>query len=281
MNLAERLVEKVNAECKRIVFIGDVITDHWVHGYTTECQDRCVKFVKESRIKTPGGAANAFRCLSNWKIDTQLYGQQYEDIPDKWRFLDREGKIVFRYDDETPYQWSDSLETQFDIVDTIMRSHGVLLSDYDKGFLTPRLIQIVIKTCSDLNIPCVVDAKRDPSLYRGSVLKCNEDYSYKHRKWWERHDTNYVQTLGDKSPVFRYGTYEQTGWVKDNLPPVKCINHVGAGDCFAAHLTLALVYGFTLENAASFAHSAGRVYVQHPHNRPPTPTEIIADMNPR
>jgi sugar/nucleoside kinase (ribokinase family) len=57
------------------------------------------------------------------------------------------------------------------------------------------------------------------------------------------------------------------------------VNHVGAGDCFAAHLTLALAYGFSLKEAAGLAHSAGRVYVQSFHNHPPFPTDIAADMS--
>ena len=62
------------------------------------------------------------------------------------------------------------------------------------------------------------------------------------------------------------------------LTSVKCVNHVGAGDCFSAHLVLALAYGFTLEDAAVIAHSAGRVYVQHQHSRPPLPQEVREDM---
>lgn len=58
---------------------------------------------------------------------------------------------------------------------------------------------------------------------------------------------------------------------------VNCVSHVGAGDCFAAHLVLALAHGFSLEDAAAIAHSAGRVYVQHEHNRPPMPEEIAED----
>jgi D-beta-D-heptose 7-phosphate kinase/D-beta-D-heptose 1-phosphate adenosyltransferase len=57
-------------------------------------------------------------------------------------------------------------------------------------------------------------------------------------------------------------------------------SHVGAGDCFAAHLVLALAHGLSLEEAAMIAHSAGRIYVQHPHGRPPWPHEIKKDLDP-
>lgn len=67
--------------------------------------------------------------------------------------------------------------------------------------------------------------------------------------------------------------------VECRFTPVKIVSHVGAGDCFAAHLALALAYGFSLKEAAVLAHSAGRVYVQSLHNIPPHPAEILADMS--
>ena len=59
---------------------------------------------------------------------------------------------------------------------------------------------------------------------------------------------------------------------------VRVVSHVGAGDCFGAHIVLALAHGFSLREAAALAHSAGRVYVQFPHNRAPRPEEIAADL---
>jgi len=62
--------------------------------------------------------------------------------------------------------------------------------------------------------------------------------------------------------------------------PQHCVNHVGAGDCFGAWLTLGLAHGLRLQEAARLAHAAGRVYVRHPHNRPPWPHEIRKELDP-
>jgi D-beta-D-heptose 7-phosphate kinase/D-beta-D-heptose 1-phosphate adenosyltransferase len=62
--------------------------------------------------------------------------------------------------------------------------------------------------------------------------------------------------------------------------PVHCVNHVGAGDCFASIMTLSLAHGLSLEDSAFIAYSAGRIYVQHRQGRPPWPHEIRKDMNP-
>src|SRR5262249_55413082 len=48
---------------------------------------------------------------------------------------------------------------------------AVVLSDYAKGVLTPRLIRAVIKRAKKLKIPVVVDPKgMDFSIYRGATI---------------------------------------------------------------------------------------------------------------
>jgi D-beta-D-heptose 7-phosphate kinase/D-beta-D-heptose 1-phosphate adenosyltransferase len=286
MNPAQRLVEEVNKVQKHIVIIGDVMTDVWVHGRLEACQDDCIKFMEESRSYVPGGAANAARSLDHWRIKKTLIGRAQNDCPIKIRFVDSKSRsgvspIVFRHDNETSLEPDDYWWLHAEAVEKALLCDAVLLSDYDKGFLTPRLIRGVIGVCQDRGIPCVVDCKREPELYRGSTMKVNEDYSSRYPKWWERHDYRYVQTFGNRSPVYRPSCqYNDTYAFGNPLSSVDCVNHVGAGDCFAAHLTLALAYGYSLEDAAVIAHSAGRVYVQYPHNRPPHPSEITADMDP-
>ncbi len=274
MNLVERLLTEIGKRRKRVVVIGDVMVDRWIHGNVATCQDDCPKFVIGSIVEVPGGAANAERCISNWGINTSLYGFSSNDCPVKTRYVEGD-KIVFRADDEgspergTKYDWARKLAQEM-----MQSAAAVLLSDYDKGFLTRKFIAEIAERCSQRNIPCVADCKREPSLYAGCVIKGNCE-------WKDRHIGNipepFVVTNGMCAPdVWSEDTEPYTC---DDLRPVPCVNHVGAGDCFAAHLTLALAYGFFLKDAAALAHSAGRVYIQYPHNRPPTPSEITADLS--
>ncbi len=270
MNLAEQLVTMVSADRRRVLVVGDAMLDCWVHGRVEECQDRCPKFMEEVRHVVPGGAANAHQCLSRWEVLTDLFAILPKERAVKTRFVDRGGEIVYRHDNETQsrvgldnqcYEWV------YDRALEMVRFSGaVLLSDYDKGFLTPEFIAEVVALCKSRSIPCVADCKRKPTTYSGCVRKCNVDYMM---RWCCSAD---VATTGPHPPMVSGEPLPL------DLPDVRCINHVGAGDCFAAHLTLALAYGFSLKDAAALAHSAGRVYVQHLHNRPPTPTEIAADL---
>lgn len=267
--LVSQLIHKARETRKRIMVVGDSMVDRWVHGRVhTGCQDNCVKFVEEREVMTPGGAANAERSLQRWSINTSLYGFASNDCPVKTRYINESGEIVFRADDDGPpergndYQWARDLALEM-----VKHCDAVLLSDYDKGFMSRDFIQSVVSLCRAREIPCVADCKREPEVYDGCVMKANHAWA----TLWRRCDKGVV-TCGGEAPLIDSFCVEYV-W-----PSVSCVNHVGAGDCFAAHLTLSLAYGFSLKDAAAIAHSAGRVYVQHTHNRPPAPEEIEADM---
>lgn len=285
MNLAQRLKQEVDTRKPRVLVVGDTMTDVWVHGRVEECQDGCPKFIEEERHTCLGGAANARRCITAWGIKAPLFGLFERDQPTKCRFVDQHGKIAFRYDCETPltpvrcteYTW-----VRQDALDAISTCQAVLLSDYDKGLLTPRFMSHVGDLCQSRGIPLVVDAKRGPDVYPSTaIIKGNGQYFNRWGHRARRKDSQAVTTYGDSPPIVcnrgAPSTHHRTWLGREH---VKCVNHVGAGDCFAGVLTLALACGLTLEEAATVAHSAGRVYVQHPHNRPPTPSEVAEDMEP-
>lgn len=240
-----------------LLIIGDAMTDVYVYGTLQPCQDGCQKFVEASRHSLPGGAANAARSLMHQ--DCTIAFPQSVDISIKTRFI-ADGRIVFRLD-------NDAIPIDTDYRRSVLAAlalpiDGVLISDYDKGALSESLLREVITTCVRRGIPCVADVKRVAWLYSGAIRKGNEDYVGECE----------VRTRGQRPP-----TVEGRAVPHPNTP-VTLLNHVGAGDCFAAHLLLALANGAKLVDACTFAHSAGRVYVQHRHNYPPSIQEIRVDL---
>lgn len=275
MTIIDKMIA-ADKECpKRILVIGDCMFDMYVQGrLEPTCQEGCPKFVQESMVTVPGGAANAARSLEHWFARKECLPGKSPSIPHKVRFMVGD-KCVWRYDDDRceldlnmVREWTlQTLES--------WKPEGVLLSDYDKGLLTPEFMRKVIDWCNSNGVSCVADAKRKPDLYRGAVLKVNSEYSFRHNGSMKF--DNLVVTNGDRNPIL--WNEQGVAWgIGSGLHKVPCINHVGAGDCFAAHLTLALACGFSLKEAAAIAHSAGRVYVQKRHNTPPHPDEIKADM---
>lgn len=280
--MIERLQREIAKSRRRIVFIGDAMTDRWVHGNLSECQEGCRKFVQTYVCCVPGGAGNAKECLQHWNVNTDLYGQnKLCRQPTKTRFV-VDNRVVFRHDNELPLTTSERIMCRWmydAALEAVGRAHGVLLSDYDKGVLTQGFVRQVVALCERRGIPCVADCKREPGMYAGCLLKCNSDYQHQYND--ELHNlaergVRFVVTAGRLNPIMWIdGGPVGLGY---DLKDVPCINHVGAGDCFAAHLTLALAYAFHLREAVAFAHSAGRVYVQHPHNRAPKPSEVAVDL---
>lgn len=268
MNPVTKLIELDKYKPRRILVVGDAMVDVYIHGKTTStCQEGCTKFVEEERVTVPGGAANAARSLRYWFSRSECI-YDYLCGPIKTRYL-VDNKVVFRHD-------KDGIQLDLKVIrnticDTLgsWKPEGVLISDYDKGLMTPEFINIVISYCTFGRIPCVADVKREPLIYEGAIIKANCN-------WYDYYRKGDVVTFGDTCPVV---VGESIYNNDDFLPEVNCINHVGAGDCFAAHLTLALACGLSLKEAAMVAHSAGRVYVQHLHNEPPKPSEIEADFN--
>lgn len=266
MNIVDSLIIEVSNRRKFIVVVGDVIIDRWVHGRVAECQDGCPKFIRGSVHESAGGAANAYNCLTHWHgVHARLCGGVNQ--PTKHRFVEN-GTIVWRYDDEVHNTLGHkaALDTA---MENVNRADAVLLSDYDKGLLTPSFIKEVATVCNERRVPCVADVKSQPDVYMGCIVKCNTDWARRH------YNGNLVRGVLTREYLRPRVNGNVVG---PDLPHVRCVNHVGAGDCFSAHLTLALAYGFSTEQAAAIAHSAGRVYVQRAHNFPPHPQEISDDF---
>lgn len=272
MNVAESLIEACARSEKTILFLGDGMTDVYVHGYIDDCQDGCKKFVETEHVEVPGGCANAARSLQNWECHRVVLHDRNTG-PVKTRFL-IDDKVVWRHDWERA--GFDKGLWRMQALDALIKRnpHAVLLSDYDKGTMTPEFIAQVIDHCRKRKIPCVADVKREPKCYRGAIIKCNEGYLNYYADFLPRKST--VVTCGSRNPILWHN--DAPYGLGHDLPEVKCVNHVGAGDCFAAHLTLALAHRLSLRDAVALAHSAGRVYVQNRHNSPPEPLTVTLDL---
>jgi bifunctional ADP-heptose synthase (sugar kinase/adenylyltransferase) len=211
--MIDKLIEADRKSPKRIWVLGDVMDDVWVYGELRDCQDHCLKFVESSRMRTPGGAAGARRQLDHWSSEAVLNGNivSSEPTPTKTRFM-ANGKIAFRHDDEHVCVATHSFNVEHAKIEQFRRDRivanlskslpdAVLLSDYDKGFLTPEFIRQIIDHCNQRKIPVVADAKREPKTYQGAILKCNEAYAEKFKKELAAHIGIVVITRGAKLPL--------------------------------------------------------------------------------
>jgi len=281
LNPIDQLIERDVKNPKRIALVGDALTDVWISGRTEGCQEECLKFVESDLgepVATPGGVLGAARQLLNWNASKNTFPGSRCEVKKRYLVGD---KIVFRHDSHDRRLAAKDEELRRQTLASV-RNDGydaVLISDYDKGFITGSFVNQITQVVAQV----VADVKQTPSTYYGCCLKMNSDYYRKNSEdsgWGQwSYFPHAVVTNGCRPPRM-IGGCNVWEFPYNHYRPVLCRNHVGAGDCFAAHLTLALAHGLDWPHAATIAHSAGRVYVQHRFGRPPWPHEIRKDLDP-
>jgi D-beta-D-heptose 7-phosphate kinase/D-beta-D-heptose 1-phosphate adenosyltransferase len=240
-----------------VLLIGDSCTDIYnigtVDRLSPEAPVPVVKIVETFSL--PGMSANVHRNLTNLNINADFI---YNDTPiTKTRFIDkRSGHHLLRVDDEdNVVQWSGKLPNSLDSYDAIV------ISDYDKGFLTYEHIESLIES----SIPVFIDTKKtDLERFQGAWVKVNElEYSK-----IKSECTGLIVTQGDKgAKAIHHDIYCPA-------PKVEVADVCGAGDTFLSALTYQYLNTNDIEKAIEFAIQASAVTVQHLGNYAPTLKEL-------
>lgn len=188
-------------DTNNVVIIGDVMLDiNYIGTSNRIAQEACIPVVnvKNDNISySLGGAANVCHNLYQMGINTHMIylgnDDKYADIiiekiksctmknhlvnttrcsTVKHRFYVN-NKIVFRYDNEETQDITTDEEQQIlDIFRDNCQDYKILvLSDYNKGLLTPSLTRKLIKLANEKNIKVFVDPKiKNIDKYDGSFL---------------------------------------------------------------------------------------------------------------
>ena len=174
----------------------------------------------------------------------------------------------------------------------IPRAGAVVLSDYGKGVLTPKLIRAVIDEANKLGKAVVVDPKgTDFSIYRGATLITpnRKELEEATRRPAGSHDEIAVaaqalaRTAGSKAVLVTLsedGMLLQSGRGTGIHVPaysVKVRDVSGAGDTVAAVLSVMLAAGADFESATRAANAGAAVVV----GKPGTATVSIAELRSR
>jgi D-beta-D-heptose 7-phosphate kinase/D-beta-D-heptose 1-phosphate adenosyltransferase len=203
----------------------------------------------------PGMSANVHRNLINLNIEADFV---HNDTPiTKTRFIDkRSGQHLLRVDDEDDVvQWSGKLPNSLNSYDAIV------ISDYDKGFLTYEHIESLIES----SIPVFIDTKKtDLERFQGAWVKVNElEYSRLRSEC-----SGLIVTLGDRGAKVPHHNLECP------TKAVEVMDVCGCGDTFLASLTAQYLFTKDIEKAIIFANVAAGITVQHRGNYAPSYDEI-------
>jgi D-beta-D-heptose 7-phosphate kinase/D-beta-D-heptose 1-phosphate adenosyltransferase len=201
-------------------------------------------------------SANVLKNLQNLNIHPDFITNNSEIK--KTRYIDqRSGHHLLRVDTEpTVVPWDGKPPNHIKSYDAI------LISDYDKGFLTYESIEQVIRSA---NCPIFIDTKKQ-DLHRFSAawtyVKINE-LEYKNSRSVPK---NTIVTLGGRGASYN-----------GNLFPTKQVEVMdvcGCGDTFMAALSAQYLFTKDIEKAIIFANVAAGITVQHRGNYAPSYDEI-------
>ncbi len=228
----------------KILVIGDYCTDIFKYGNCTRLSPEAPVPIFDyiSETKTKGMAGNVYTNLINLHVNAELI-KNSEEIH-KIRFVDIKSKQHILRADIT-----DNIN-ELNVNDIIKTDYNaVIISDYDKGFITNKNIKNLIQM---FKCPIFVDSKKtDLSNYENCILKINESEYNKVQKYPNNYEL--IVTLGENGAMYN-GKIIPTS--KVNVFDVS-----GAGDTFIASLVIKYLLTNDLEKSIKFANFCSSIVV--------------------
>ncbi len=244
----------------KVFLLGDSCTDEYITGTVERLSPEApVPVIKSVNTKiVPGMAANVELNLKRLGMDVD-FDTNVEKII-KARYIDqRSGQHLLRVDTEPDLLgWSGLLP------DDMSQYDAIIISDYNKGYLTYEHIELIIERAQ---CPVFIDTKKpDLSRFHGAYVKINE-LEYNNR--FSIND-KLIVTLGARGAMLKQHNKE----LFFGTEQVEIMDVCGCGDTFLAALAYQYIHTKNINDAIVFANSAASVTVQHRGNYAPALEEI-------
>ncbi len=293
---------------RRVLVVGDLMLDQYVRGsvgrISPEAPVPVVRVTGESHV--PGGAGNVVNNLAALGAAVSVMGVIGEDeagarlLEDfRGRGVDVSGvcldverqttqkcrvvaerQQVVRFDRETSGPLSHATEARLlaALDAALPKADAVILSDYGKGVINPRVLARAIKAARRRGIPVTVDPKPEHfRLYKGvTCVTPNTSEAWACMRRDPKPGSEAIDALGkdilktlksrsalitrgpDGMSLFEAGAKTRVTHIPTQAREVFDVS--GAGDTVISTLTLALAAGAPLRRAAALAnHAAGIV----------------------
>lgn len=195
-----RIVQIPDLSAYSVLCVGDVMVDRFVYGNVNRISPEApVPVLSIQRdFYVLGGAGNVVRNLSGLglkvyfvglvgndegakvvshylsqlpQVEFHLIVDEKRKTPVKTRFL-AQGQHILRVDEETSSDYQEDLKVFPIINEWLSCCHGVILSDYNKGFLSKSLCQYIIKN-SKVNVIVDPKGKNYQKYKHATVIKPN------------------------------------------------------------------------------------------------------------
>jgi D-glycero-beta-D-manno-heptose-7-phosphate kinase len=295
---------------RHILVVGDLMLDRYLWGNVDRISPEApVPILQlQSSHSRMGGAANVAFNLAQLGCKSSLIGvvgedsngdsliqlirearvdgtsiSRYPDIPTTTKTRVIAGnQHILRVDDEVILRPTDEQEDML-VRKTVafMRNtkpDAIVLQDYNKGVLSPRIIESILKEANSLSIPVAADPKLDHFLaYKGVALfkpnlkELAAQFPYQISSTVEsldRASRELRQNLGHEISCItlsEHGLYMDDGRASAVYPTKsrEVVDVCGAGDAVISVLTLGYLSGLTHEQMAFAANTAGGAVCEH------------------
>jgi D-beta-D-heptose 7-phosphate kinase/D-beta-D-heptose 1-phosphate adenosyltransferase len=306
----------------RVLVVGDIMVDHYVTGRVSRVSDEApVPIIHVSGERwTPGGAANVAANIASLggaavlvgvvgkdsaattlsdilapitkSIRAELVVEAGRPTTIKTRYMGGQHQIV-RVDREEPAPISGRAEGELvAAIGKLARDcRAVMISDYDKGTLTDRVIKAAIDAAKSAGIPVIIDPKRaDWTAYGGAtVITPNRKELQLAAHAPCSSDDDCARAAGiaisaTKAAILLTRSENGMSLYRDGKPPVhlsakarEVFDVSGAGDTVAASVALGLASGLDLETAMQIANAAAGIVVGKRGTATASPAELLAE----
>jgi len=305
---------------KRVLVVGDVMLDEYLSGQVRRVSQEAPVPVVEARSRTwvPGGAANAAanvvalggRAVLGGVVGCDRQAKQLREVLGQ-RGVETDVLVVDRQRPTTTKTRIVAHGQQVVRVDTERRTalpapleylllrrsrrclqnvDACILSDYEKGVVSPRLAERFISMARRAGKPVVVDPKgTNYAKYRGATVITPNLHEAQRALSREANDEADMLETGrllldvvEGSALLITRGAQGMSLFRNGSPPVyiptearNVFDVTGAGDTVVSTLALALAAGVSLEQAVQLANQAAGIVVGRPGTSTVTPEDLV------
>ncbi|MEG0068888.1 D-glycero-beta-D-manno-heptose-7-phosphate kinase [Cetobacterium sp.] len=317
-----RLEEILNSfENLKVAVVGDMMLDDYLIGTVERISPEApvpVVSVKEERFVL-GGAANVVNNLSTLGAKAVCFGVIGEDFDGDRLINELEKKsietsgvvrsstrptivkrrIIGGNQQLLRLDWEDARPISVDLEASLIKQieakldnlNAVILSDYDKGVLTPKVVKRIIELCREKGIIVTVDPKPKNAMNyvgatsmtpnRKEAMECLGKKSFEDvleigRELKEKLQLNNLLLTRSEEGM---SLFQEDGVINIPTYAKEVFDVTGAGDTVISVFTLACAAGVTLHEAAKIANTAAGVVVGKMGTSTVTKEEILDFYN--
>jgi bifunctional ADP-heptose synthase (sugar kinase/adenylyltransferase) len=198
-------------------------------------------------VKNSGMAGNVYQnVLSLVKNSEVLHWSQSESIT-KTRYVhEKSNQMLLRVDEGESKSVDPLTFLSPDMLQTIRKSDLIIISDYNKGYLTEEMI-IRISKEAKLSLLDTKKKLNSNTIENITFVKLNEIESKHNQELVEKHPEKFILTLGSKGAKYKDKIYPSN-------KPQETIDVSGAGDSFIASFGLMYLKTSDIDQSIEFAN---------------------------